>query len=75
MYHPGRGRHAIVFECHDPRERVYAMKLYKQESRNRINREIEVLQHLRLGPNIVQLIDIVQGHEVCPPHLLRVKPA
>ncbi|KAH6951476.1 kinase-like domain-containing protein [Fusarium avenaceum] len=59
----GRGRHAIVFECHGPRERIYAMKLYKQDSRDRINREIEVLRHLRSGPNTVQLIDIVQGDE------------
>lgn len=75
MYHSGRGRHAIVFECHGPRERLYAMKLYKQDGRDRINREIEVLQHLRSGPNVVQLIDIVQGDEVYLPHLLRMKPA
>lgn len=75
MYNPGIGRHAIVFECRGPRERIYAMKLYKQDSRDRINREIEVLRHLRSGPNIVQLIDVVQGDEVCPPHSFRMKLA
>ncbi|KAF5668389.1 hypothetical protein FHETE_5325 [Fusarium heterosporum] len=59
----GRGRHAIVFECHDPSHRVYAMKLYKPDSQTRTNREIEVLQYLRSCPNIVQLADIVQGDE------------
>ncbi|KAF4338023.1 CMGC CK2 kinase [Fusarium beomiforme] len=42
----GRGRHAIVFECRDPTGRVYAMKLFKQHSRDRISREIEILQYL-----------------------------
>ncbi|KAF9774456.1 hypothetical protein IL306_007534 [Fusarium sp. DS 682] len=40
------------------------MKLFKQHSRDRISREIEILQHLRTGPNIIQLIDAVQGEEL-----------
>jgi casein kinase II subunit alpha len=40
------------------------MKLYKQDSRDRINREIEVLRHLRSGPNIIEFIDAVQVEEV-----------
>lgn len=41
------------------------MKLYKDDSRDRIAREIEILQYLRSGPNTIQLVDAVQGEEVC----------
>ncbi|RGP77215.1 cmgc ck2 kinase [Fusarium longipes] len=59
----GRGRHAIVVECRNPSDRVYAMKLFKEDSRDRIAREIEILQYLRSGPNIIQIVDVVQGEE------------
>ncbi|KAF4454422.1 putative protein kinase ck2 catalytic subunit ck2 alpha-3 [Fusarium austroafricanum] len=59
----GRGRHAIVFECHGPTGRIYALKTFKQDSRSRITREIEVLQHLKGGPNIIDIIDAVQGSD------------
>ncbi|KAM0559805.1 hypothetical protein ACHAPJ_003753 [Fusarium lateritium] len=39
------------------------MKLFKQESQRRIHSEIGVLRHLNPGPNIIQLIDVVQGEE------------
>ncbi|KAL4731538.1 hypothetical protein ACLX1H_000509 [Fusarium chlamydosporum] len=56
---PGRGRHAVVVECKNPSGQVYAMKLYKDDSRDRIAREIEILQYLRSGPNTIQLgVDI-----------------
>jgi len=41
------------------------MKLFKEDSRDRITREIEVLQLLGSGPNMIQMIDVVQGEEVC----------
>ncbi|KAG5756510.1 hypothetical protein H9Q72_008484 [Fusarium xylarioides] len=59
----GRGRHAIVFECRDPSGRIYAMKLFKQDSRDRIRRELEIFQYLANGPNIIKFIDAVQGEE------------
>nr|CEG05209.1 unnamed protein product [Fusarium clavum] len=59
----GRGRHAIVVECRNPSGQVYAMKLFKEDSRDRITREIEVLQVLRSGPNMIQMVDVVQGEE------------
>ncbi|KAF5707051.1 CMGC CK2 kinase [Fusarium globosum] len=59
----GRGRHAIVFECRDPSGRIYAMKLFKQDSRDRIRRELEIFQYLENGPNIIKFIDAVQGEE------------
>jgi casein kinase II subunit alpha len=40
------------------------MKLFKEDSRDRIAREIEVLQVLRSGPNMIQMVDVVQGEEV-----------
>jgi casein kinase II subunit alpha len=40
------------------------MKLFKEDSRDRITREIEVLQVLRSGPNMIQMVDVVQGEEV-----------
>jgi casein kinase II subunit alpha len=61
----GRGRHAIVVECRSRNDRVYAMKLFKEDSRDRIAREIEILRYFRSGPNIIQIVDIVQGEEVC----------
>ncbi|KAG9496192.1 hypothetical protein J7337_012773 [Fusarium musae] len=61
----GRGRHAIVFECRDPSGCIYAMKLFKRDSRaRRIRRELEILQYLGNGPNIIKFIDAVQGEEV-----------
>nr|RBQ96009.1 hypothetical protein FVER53263_08574 [Fusarium verticillioides] len=60
----GRGRHAIVFECHDPSGCIYAMKLFKRDSRaRRIRRELEILQYLGNGPNIIKFVDAVQGEE------------
>ncbi|RGP67719.1 cmgc ck2 kinase [Fusarium sporotrichioides] len=59
----GRGRHAVVVECRSRNDRLYAMKLFKEDGRDRIAREIEILQYLRSGPNIIQIIDIVQGEE------------
>lgn len=64
MIDTGRGRHAIVFECRDPSGRIYAMKLFKQDSRDRIRRELEIFQYLENGPNIIKFIDAVQGEEV-----------
>ncbi|KAJ4117603.1 hypothetical protein NW768_010970 [Fusarium equiseti] len=39
------------------------MKLFKEDSRDRITREIEVLQLLRSGPNMIDMVDVVQGEE------------
>ena len=41
------------------------MKLFKEDSRDRITREIEVLQALRSGANMIEMVDVVQGEEVC----------
>ncbi|OBS24581.1 hypothetical protein FPOA_05123 [Fusarium poae] len=59
----GRGRHAIVVECRSRNSQVYAMKLFKDDSRDRIAREIEILRYLRSGPNMIQIVDVVQGEE------------
>ncbi|KAJ3536675.1 hypothetical protein NM208_g555 [Fusarium decemcellulare] len=53
----GRGRHAIVFECRDSSDCKYAIKLFKQDSLRRVDREIEILRHLRGGPNIICFMD------------------
>ncbi|KAF4463152.1 CMGC CK2 kinase [Fusarium albosuccineum] len=55
----GRGRHAIVFECRDSSDCKYAIKLFKQDSLRRVDREIEILRHLRGGPNIICFMDSV----------------
>ncbi|KAJ4005640.1 hypothetical protein NW766_011194 [Fusarium irregulare] len=39
------------------------MKLFKEDSRDRITREIEVLQALRSGTNMIEMVDVVQGEE------------
>ncbi|CAG1968030.1 unnamed protein product [Fusarium graminearum] len=59
----GRGRHAVVVECRGRNDRVYAMKLFKEDSRDRITREIRILRFLGFGPNIIRIVDIVQGEE------------
>ncbi|RSM01596.1 hypothetical protein CEP52_008507 [Fusarium oligoseptatum] len=57
----GKGRHAIVFECLDSNKRKFAMKLFKEGSQGKVEKEIEALKHLRGGPNIIEFIDAVQG--------------
>ena len=52
------------------------MKLFKEDSRERIAREIEFLQLLKSGTNMIQMVDVVQGEEVrcsCISHRTEIK--
>jgi serine/threonine protein kinase len=40
------------------------MKLFKEDSIKKVEKEIEALKHLRGGPNIIEFIDAVQGDSV-----------
>lgn len=43
------------------------MKLFKEDSLKKVDKEIEALKQLRGGPNIIELIDAVQGDRVETP--------
>lgn len=43
------------------------MKLFKEDSIKKVEKEIEALKHLRGGTNIIEFIDAVQGDRVEPP--------
>lgn len=69
----GKGRHAVVFECLDSNRHKYAMKLFKEDSLHKVDKEIEALKHLRGGPNIIEFIDAVQGDKVEFAHWIAVR--
>ncbi|OAQ67230.1 CMGC/CK2 protein kinase [Pochonia chlamydosporia 170] len=62
----GKGRNAVVFEADDVVGDIrYAIKVFRR-TRNRIDREIQMLQHLRGGRNIVSYFETLNDDEGVP---------
>lgn len=61
----GRGKYSEVFEGVDISTDEYAViKVLKPVKRKKIKREIKILQNLRNGPNVINLLNIVRDPEV-----------
>jgi casein kinase II subunit alpha len=59
----GRGRYSTVFSGQMSDGTPCALKVLKPVRTGKIDKEIEVLQKLRAGPNIPKLYDIVKDPE------------
>lgn len=59
----GRGKYSNVFRGHKKDGSLCVIKVLKPVRINKINREINILKELRGGPNISQLIDVVQDDD------------
>ena len=57
----GRGRFSEVYQAiHIPSDTKVVVKVLKPVKRNRITKEIKILQLLSGGPNIIKLLDLVR---------------
>eukprot|EP00485_Elphidium_margaritaceum_P010669 CAMPEP_0202685494 /NCGR_PEP_ID=MMETSP1385-20130828/1276_1 /ASSEMBLY_ACC=CAM_ASM_000861 /TAXON_ID=933848 /ORGANISM="Elphidium margaritaceum" /LENGTH=438 /DNA_ID=CAMNT_0049339855 /DNA_START=193 /DNA_END=1509 /DNA_ORIENTATION=+ len=57
----GRGKYSEVFEGFDVKQnRPICIKILKPVKKSKIKREIKILQNLKGGPNIIQLLDTVK---------------
>lgn len=57
----GRGKYGEVFEAIRPGDdRKFAIKILKPISKEKVYREIKILEELRGGPNIIQLCDVLK---------------
>jgi len=57
----GRGKYSEVFEGWNTKEnKPICIKTLKPVKKSKIKREIKILENLRGGPNIIQLLDIVK---------------
>ena len=60
----GRGKYSYVFSGHQiPTDSPVVIKVLKPVRMPKINREIAILEELRGGPNISQLLDIVRDDD------------
>lgn len=68
----GRGKYSEVFEGIDitQNDRYVVIKVLKPVKRKKIKREIKILQNLRNGPNVINLLDIVRDNESKTPSLI-----
>ncbi|KAJ6247355.1 casein kinase ii subunit alpha [Anaeramoeba flamelloides] len=56
----GRGRYSDVYRGQHPETKKWvAIKVLKPNDKDKINREIQVLQKLKDGPSIIKLLDII----------------
>lgn len=70
----GRGKYSEVFEGTNIRtnDRVI-VKVLKPVKKKKIKREVKILQNLKGGPNIIQLLDVVKDIQSKTPSLVSVK--
>jgi len=67
----GRGKYSEVFEAVDTKNnRKVVVKVLKPVRRRKIKREIKILQNLRGGVNIINLLDIVRDNQTLTPALV-----
>mmetsp|Transcript_83382 Transcript_83382/g.131667 ORF Transcript_83382/g.131667 Transcript_83382/m.131667 type:complete len:441 (+) Transcript_83382:54-1376(+) len=67
----GRGRYSDVFECRHVKTGVpCAMKMLKPIKDVKIKREMQILQELQGGPNIVKLLDVFKDRASKTPCLV-----
>eukprot|EP00127_Corallochytrium_limacisporum_P001050 Clim_evm13s35 gene=Clim_evmTU13s35 len=67
----GRGKYSEVFEGVDvTQDRKVVVKILKPVKKKKIKREIMILQALRGGPNIIQLLDVVRDPQSKTPSLI-----
>eukprot|EP01029_Cantina_marsupialis_P026583 TRINITY_DN7185_c0_g1_i1.p1 TRINITY_DN7185_c0_g1~~TRINITY_DN7185_c0_g1_i1.p1 ORF type:complete len:379 (-),score=80.65 TRINITY_DN7185_c0_g1_i1:215-1282(-) len=67
----GRGKYSEVFDGVDVTdESMVVVKVLKPVRKSKIKREIKILQNLRGGPNVIQLLDIVQDPRSKTPSLV-----
>lgn len=67
----GRGKYSEVFEAIDVKHnRKVVVKVLKPVRRRKIKREIKILQNLRGGQNIINLLDIVRDAITLTPALI-----
>lgn len=67
----GRGKYSEVFEAIDTKNnRKVVVKVLKPVRRRKIKREIKILQNLRGGVNIINLLDIVRDNITLTPALV-----
>lgn len=66
----GRGKYSEVFEGISTSNERCIIKILKPVKKKKIKREIKILQNLRGGPNIIQLLDIVREPQSKTPSLI-----
>ena len=70
----GRGKYSDVFEGYDTQnDNRIVIKILKPVKKQKIRREIKILQIVRGGPNIIELIDTVKDPSSGIPSLVRKK--
>lgn len=61
----GRGKYSEVFEGKNIKKgEQVVVKVLKPVKKKKIKREIKILQNLKGGPNIVELLDVVRDPQV-----------
>lgn len=67
----GRGKYSEVFEGINIRtDEKVVVKILKPVKKKKIKREIKILQNLRGGPNVIQLLDVVKDPQSRTPSLV-----
>jgi len=67
----GRGKYSEVFEGMDvTTDQKVVIKVLKPVKKNKIKREIKILQNLQGGPNVIKLLDIVRDPSSKTPSLI-----
>jgi hypothetical protein len=69
----GRGKYSEVFEgvnVSSPGYEKCIIKVLKPVKKKKIKREIKILQNLRGGPNVVQLLDVVRDPQSKTPSII-----
>lgn len=67
----GRGKYSEVFKAVDTRTNTYVVvKILKPVRQSKIKREIKILENLRGGPNVIQLLDKCQDPRSNTPSLV-----
>lgn len=72
----GRGKYSEVFDAvciRDGEEHPCVVKILKPVKKKKIRREIKILENLRGGPNIIELIDVVKDPQSRTPSLITEK--
>ncbi len=64
----GKGKYGEVYESHDLRNRSKCViKIMRPVKEHRLRREIKILRHVRGGPNVVQLLEVLRDDETKTP--------
>jgi len=67
----GRGKYCEAFEgIHVPTNESVVIKILKPVKKKKIKREIKILQNIRGGPNVIQLLDVVRDPQSKTPSLI-----